>query len=325
MIIRATLFNNGATDPDRWRPSQRTAWTGAAGVYARFREGALVGWRYGAWRITELRLRHTANQTDEERDAADWAKPYGLVLTHESGPLIIKPGEPSQTLHDGRRTVHLSAAKSRLVSHFQILPEPYQVCSCHGHIWPCQEIDQVAYAAALAEQMDKIEASHAPGVCAACREPISSRQKTVTFPEPSRLLPGAPGPTFHTGRAACWDEAERYERAGRLADNPDIVRRASCPGIRFIHEQHGMPTHMRLQCTAGPLCTGLHSPAKHAHPCWYVIPLASNDGAYARPPTDCGYRRGRQRCLGADQTLGAETLSPIAGDLIWRIEQDRSR
>jgi hypothetical protein len=325
-----SLHNNGAIDPDRWAPS----YDNCDRNRRRLQEGDLVAWRYGAWRVIETRVVDDADLSDRSRrHLYDWvggfapearesrlaqARPQVVVLCHESGPLLLKPSEANQTLHDGRRTIHFRSWPHRHT--WNVLAEPYKTCSCHGHIWPCQEIDRAALAAHDAAKMDRLMATAQPGVCAHCLEPVSTRQKFMTFPEPSLFVPGAPGPTFHAGRGACWAAAEEYERGGRLADDPDVVRLASCPGIRFIHEAHGMPADRRLECTAGPLCTGLHGPPGHRRepPCWHVVQLATNEGAYARPTTDCGYRQEPdRRCLGSDLSSSAGGINAIAADLLW--------
>jgi hypothetical protein len=292
-----SLYGNGSLDPDKWRPDFDNSNRKIAG------EGDLVGWRYGAWRVIEVRLKDDGN--------------IAVVLRHESGPLILRNGEPSQRLHDGSITIHLGVKPPGYIQ--TAMREPYKTCSCHGHIWPCQDIDRNTLALHEARKFDKLMATTEPGVCAHCLEVITTRQKTVTFPEGSRLVPGAPGPTFHAGRSDCWGAAERYEREGRLVDDPDTARIASCPGVRFIHEQHGIPAERRLECTAGPFCTGLHGPSGYRNdpPCWSQIHLASDDGAYARPGTDCGYRGAHGPCLGGDLSGGGTSISPIAADLIW--------
>jgi hypothetical protein len=319
-------------DPDRWRPTYDNLRDGLRGTLVE--EGDLVAWRYGAWRVAEAKPVPEIDLSDEERARLDeymsglreaarpraWmvGRPRTTVLRHESGPMILKEGEPSQRLHDGSRTVHFRS-RPLVGTPFVVLSEPYKVCSCHGHIWPCQEMDRSTLAAHQSRRMDRLIATTQPGVCAHCLEPITTRQRSVTFPEPSRFVPGAPGPTFHAGRAACWGAAEEYERKGRLADNPDVVRLASCPGIRFIHEQRGMPAEQRTDCTAGPFCTGIHGPAgyRQVAPCWHRVDLAGNEGAYARPTIDCGYRQTDRACLGGDLAGGGTSISPIAADLLW--------
>lgn len=327
-----SLYHNGALDPDNWQPSLDNFRNGARHTIAE--EGDLVGWRYGAWRVIEVRLTDEADFTDKQRKTLDAylgglkeeyrprafmrRRPRVTVLRHESGPFVVKPGEKPQRLHDGGRTFHFGTSGDGNAV-WAVLDEPYKTCSCHGHIWPCQEIDRNTLALHEARKTNKLLATADPGTCAHCLEAITTRQRTLTFPEPSRLVPGAPGPTFHAGRAACWAAAEEYERKGRLADNPDIERLASCPGVRFIHERHGMPAEQRLECTAGPFCTGKHGPSGHHRPmpCWYRHQIAANDGAYARPNADCGYRGGHGACLGGDLSSGGSSISPTAGDLLW--------
>lgn len=332
MVEVPSLYGNGAQDPDNWHPSYDNRRHGLRAALVE--EGDLVGWRYGAWRVAEAKPVPETDLSDDERERLDThlaglkeaarprafmaARPRITVLRHESGPLILRDGEPSQRLHDGSRTVHF---RSRVLdrAEFAVLTDPYKTCSCHGHIWPCQEIDRAELTTHQMRRMNRLIATTQPGVRAHCLEPITTRQRTVTFPEESRFVPSAPGPTFHAGRAACWEAAEKYEREGRLVDTPDVARLASCPGVRFIHEQLGLPADGRTDCTAGPFCTGLHGPAgyRQSPPCWYRVDLAGNEGAYARPTFDCGYRTGDRACLGGDLSSGGTSISPIAADLLW--------
>ena len=331
-----SLHNNGALDPDQWAPS----YDNRNGNSRRLQDGDLVAWRYGAWRVIETCTVEDVDLSERSRQRLyDWvggfvpearesrlaqARPQDVVLCHESGPLLLKPGEPNQTLHDGRRTVHFRSWPLRHT--WNVLPDPYRTCSCHGHIWPCQEIDRNVLAAHHARKMNRLMATADPGVCAHCLEPISTRQKSLTFPEPSRFVPGAPGPTFHAGRASCWGAAEDYERTGRLADNPEVVRLASCPGIRFLHESTSLRAEQRLECTAGPFCTGHHGPSGYRQdaPCWHLVQLAGNEGAHARPGFDCGYSTTVRRCLGLDLSSGGTSLSPIAADILWDAHRRRA-
>ena len=195
--------------------------------------------------------------------------------------------------------------------------DPYQQCSCHGHIWPCREIDQQAVTDWHTRRMEALLAKAQPGVCAGCGEAITDRQASVGFPEVSRFVPGAPGPMFHAGRESCWAAAERYERAGRLADDPQVARLASCPGLQFVHE---IGTRAP-ECTAGVECTGLHGPSafrrRRRLMCWERVHVLNATGGYARPGRDCGYRARHGVCLAIDISAGGASLGPTAGDLMW--------
>jgi hypothetical protein len=337
-----SLYHNGAVDPDKWAPPYGHCRDGGSGC-GRPEVGDLVAWRYAAWRVHEVRPYLDVDLTDEQRAKLDQSVvhlkveqvraeayvrnwPFHLVLRLDNGPLVVKPGEERGfgRLHDGTREVSFTTWPHQV--RWNRLPEPYQTCSCHGHPWPCQDYDRQLLAAHQMRKMDRLMATAQPGVCAACLEPITIRQKTVSFPEESRWVPGAPGPTFHAGRAACWAAAEEYERTGRLADNPDVARLASCPGIRFIHEARTMPAEKRIECTAGPFCTGHHGPPGYRTdvPCWHRVEVADAEGAYVRPSIDCGYRQPDRACLGSDMSGGGATLSPVAADLLWENSQ-RSR
>jgi hypothetical protein len=332
-----SLHRNGAVDPDKWQPPHRDSRDGYMNA-RRLDEGDLVAWRYAVWVVHQIRPYQDYDLTDEQRAKLDkvlqvyrpdvrhqfW--PFHVVFRHVNGPLVLNDGETPdwKTLHDGTREVSYTSWPHKHA--WFRLPDPYMTCSCHGHPWPCQDYDRAVLAAHQLKQMDKLLATTQPGVCAACFEPITTRQRSLTFPEESRFVPGAPGPTFHAGRGDCWRAAENYEREGRLADNPGIVRLASCPGIRFIHEQLGMPAGKRIDCTAGPECTGLHGPAGYRRevPCYTHVHIVANEGGYARPSFDCGYRSGDMACIGGDLSSGGTSVSPTAADEMWR-QQHASR
>jgi hypothetical protein len=355
------LIRNGARDPGQWEPGLDNRRDDGFRGCGRPVEGDLIAWRYAAWRVHRIipidnvdlntddaakleritrkdpvviqrQARKEPVTADDLATARERHRPFHIVLRHERGPVLPPAGRPWKRLRDGSNQVEVSYTTWPTRWSWVRMPEPYRVCSCHGHPWPCQEIDQQVVADVELKRFQKLEAMHAPGVCAACVEPISTRQKYLTFPEPSLLLPGAPGPTFHAGRAGCWSIAEEYERRGRLADNEAVTRLASCPGIRFIHEGRTCPADKRVECTAGTDCTGLHGPPGYRAetPCWVRVDLIANEGGYARPSFDCGYRQpGVRECIGADMSGGGTSISPTAADILWhqkiRSEQDQGK
>lgn len=290
--------------PNEWRPLM-----GGKETVQRPNVGDLVGWRYAAWRVTEVRVRADSDLTDEDHKTLkiwkpayrDQHRPFTAVLRHESGPLLVEQGQ-YQRLHDGTITIHLGKKTAGRGPNWHILGDRYPCCSCCGHPWPCREYDRDQLAAAEGKRLDEAMRTTDPGVCAGCLEPITTRQKAITFPEESLIVPGAPGPTFHAGRGACWHAAERYERDKRLVTYPDVARIASCPGLLFHHLADS-----REECTAENACTGAHGPAgvRRTLACVTRSHIATNDGCYPRPPSDCGYDAGYGRCLGADLSLGA--------------------
>lgn len=242
-------------DIAEWRPSARGI--GRPRV-ARHGPGDLVGLYYATWQVVDVTPVEDYDLSDDERrhmglfkpDARESRRPYYVVLRHERGPLLV----PTKRLHDGVHTLHLRLNEG---GSLPALPDRYPVCSCHGDPWPCR--DQVRDWAAEQEgvRLERLLASVAPGVCAGCLEPITHRQDKLSFPEEHALIPGAPGPTYHAGRAECWWSARRYETEHRLRLDPDAERLASCPGHAYYHALGGT-----LDCTAGDLCTGHHGPIR---------------------------------------------------------------
>lgn len=324
------LQHNGAQNPNRWRPDHRVI-TGKVLPAA----GDLLAWRYDAWRATEVNPYRDVDMTGEDHaelagylerfknwQGSDRIWPHHLILEHERGPLMLPDGWKPNRLHDGRRQISLSFWPLPNYS-WAVYDEPYPVCSCHGHPYPCREMDIDEWSAWEAHKMDLKVQTTEPGRCAHCLEAITTLQRTVTFPEESRIVPGAPGPTFHAGRAKCWGAAEQYERTGRLVEDPFAVRVASCPGMRFVHEARDLAADERLDCTAGPACTGLHGPTGYRNDiqCWAAHWVIGDDPRddqdlerCARPTRNCGYRSGDRVCLG---TLERRPGNASFADLAW--------
>lgn len=109
------------------------------------------------------------------------------------------------------------------------------ICSCCGHPWPCLEADQQAYAEKEAKRTEKL-LNLMPGCCPACEEPVTSRQRSVTFGGPNVRNPLAEGPTFHL-RRKCYYAASQYEELW-VADEPGRLRSLltlTCRGTLIVH------------------------------------------------------------------------------------------
>lgn len=282
-------------DPDRWLPR------GESYAYTTARVGLKVAWRYAVWRIVEIREQPEVDWSDDDRaylarqPAECRRPPCAIVLRHLNGPILV----PDDCI-DSQGLAHVGVG-ARQHRPWWGVTKRYPVCSCCGHPWPCMEWDRDRLVAGQAAKTERLLDGARPGVCQACREPVRARQKTVTFPEPSLLVPGAPGPTYHVARQQCWIYAVEYEKQHRMAAYPGATRLVSCPGRAFIHE-----IGLWVECTAGPACTGLHDVWGARKPtsgtCATPVRHASNLAAgYQRPLSDCGYRgRGGYNCLGSE-------------------------
>lgn len=211
-----------------WRPEGIRR--GASGT--RPDVGGVVAYARRAW---EVRHVDDANPTPEEQERLDGYtepfrdryQPYRVTL---------------RRLHGARHERENSAQEIGLritVGAYDPLPEYLNgrvpLCSCCGHPWPCLEADQQAQAAKELKAVER-ELSLLPGCCPACREPVTSRQRSITFGGPNVRNPLAEGPTFHL-RRACWSAAAAYEEAW-VADEPGRERSLltlSCAGTLIVH------------------------------------------------------------------------------------------
>jgi hypothetical protein len=87
--------------------------------------------------------------------------------------------------------------------------EHYPVCASCQEPMPCREREAERIATQV---MDDLARYETPGVYPSCREPVSSRQKAITFPVNVKI-PGGPPVTFHAGRGACQYAATEYQKA----------------------------------------------------------------------------------------------------------------
>lgn len=91
------------------------------------------------------------------------------------------------------------------------LPEHYPVCHQCFELCPCSH---TVTEKRVEEQVTRMRRYDVPGVCPACRNPVSERQSSRTF-DINLVVPGGPPVTFHL-RSSCAqgeDGALRYEQA----------------------------------------------------------------------------------------------------------------
>lgn len=117
---------------------------------------------------------------------------------------------------------------------WEVLPEHYAVCHRCLELPPCSHVHNERISDQAIEQMEQ-DLAIVPGACHGCREPITSRQKSFTFPGPNLIRPdlGDDSAIFHT-RGRCYSSLASYDKKWAAAD-PDRTRLFFCEGMRTWH------------------------------------------------------------------------------------------
>jgi hypothetical protein len=200
--------------------------------------GAILAFDHAVWRVVE-----------KSRHPDDRERPWTVVLR----PIAITGDDPRARDHDQ----HL--ATPEYYYGWQVYPAEsaghYPVCAtCHEPM-PCR--DQMAERVSAASAAD-LERYTIAGVCPACEEPVSSRQKRMTWPD-NAAIPGGPPVTFHL-RGQCFGSAMSYEKRWHALD-PDQRRRVlSCTG-HVINHNDGT-----YECSEFDVCPGPQA----SHPSYTV-------------------------------------------------------
>lgn len=212
----------------RWRPE------GVVREYGRRRPsvGDLVAYDYRAWEVTHVRV-EDFDGGDQERvsvyrpEYRDEMRPYIVTLRRIHGA----PHERENS----RQEIGLRIRAFTYGGFDRYENGRVPLCSCHGEPWPCAESDQQRQAAKELAKAER-ELSRIPGCCPACDEPVTSRQKSITFGGPNVRNPLAEGPTYHL-RLKCRSAAAAYEDAW-VADEPGRARSLltlRCGGTVIVH------------------------------------------------------------------------------------------
>jgi len=188
---------------DNWYPDQRTT----PKPTERLQAGDVVAlWGH------PLRVDHVGDEVPTDQWSAEFVEPWqqeGMpdAATWPSRPLpVVGHWDGPNADPDG---VGVMASACRT---WAVLPEHYSVCNQCLEIPPCRHTyyeEEVATAVArLTRDLELL-----PGICHACREPITDRQKSVVFPGLNLIRPDLPEGTaaFHV-RARCSSGRRAYER-----------------------------------------------------------------------------------------------------------------
>lgn len=189
---------------------------------------------------------------------SDTERPWRVILR----PAHINTGDVRDRDHD-------KAYRATKHTWFDVYPnEHYPICATCKEPLPCRDQMAEKLSARGAEEFERYTTA---GVCPACQEPVSQRQKSMTW-EDNAIVPGGPPVTFHM-RSACWGYARGYEQqwvkldperrkaaltcAGRYTSHHggsmDCTELGECPGPRAWHgsgESHH-PGYSTCHCVGG--------------------------------------------------------------------------
>lgn len=211
----------------RWHPIRTSD-------YRRPQPGQLIAFRHAVWRVEKVQDRPLSD-ADRDKwldagmpDLATWRRPYRVEAQWVAGaePEWLTPAQTR-----GKIDVPADTYMTWNVYEGGRWPR----CSCCGEPMPCRaELEDQQVTASL-NRVARMEAVP-PGACWACAEPISTRQKSITYSGDNIDLPGGQQPRFHT-RSSCRAFAERYEERWLAADprRERMLTWPSCGGILLVH------------------------------------------------------------------------------------------
>lgn len=222
-----------SVDGSYWFPLGTRSLFGAPDV------GVVVAFQHQAWRVIALRPLPREQWRDEDRYASRKNPPQVVRLR----PMrLVDHPDPvkaaSEDVHYGSLHIHS----------WDVFPDPehYPVCACCGEPMPCRAEVGRKMAQAAVKDMGRFEAA---GVCPACGEVVTARQKALTFADNLRVI-GGPPVTFHL-RRQCWGDAMTYEKEWAAADPERRRLTLSCPGHLTNHND-GTYDCTSLQGCPGP-------------------------------------------------------------------------
>lgn len=209
------------------------------------RVGDLIAWRHEVWRVLEITLAAEVDWSDDERMFMSRITPE---VRDQYAPkhVIVRPARITGTdVRDRDWDVSLRARPGTFRA-WRVYPdEHYPVCAqCHEPM-PCREEMGRREGEKAMRQVNRYST---PGVCPACNEPITSRQRLLMSFEDNIEVPGGAPVTFHL-RAECRGGAIRYEQRWAAADPGNRHTTLSCPGHL---QRHSYGT----ECSEGPYCPG---------------------------------------------------------------------
>lgn len=220
-----------------WYPDKaRARWTTPA-------VGDLIAVDHGAWRVMEIRPKPADLWTDDEREAVRTSyrpadvTPCNVVIR----PARFRGDDPLLRRHDR----HLAVRGGQIYTWYVYPDEHYPVCAACGDPTPCRERTAARIAAREMAVMGRYELA---GICPACSEVVTARQKSLTYAD-NLEVPAGPPVTFHQ-RGRCVGAAVKYERRWVAADPGRRRPSLYCEGNVTNHNDG------TYDCTALSECPG---------------------------------------------------------------------
>lgn len=255
-------------DPDEWIPEISGPWSSRTTYTDEMQPGQLVAWQRKPYRVVEVRERAHANWPDAYREAwveqgmpdpATWYyRPRVIVLRSEEDP-TAKP-------------VNLQGPNS---ARWYALPEHYPICRLCKEIPPCSHVHNDRIMDRATEKMAQ-DMAILPGFCHACKEPITKRQKSFTFPGANLIRPdlGDGSAIFHT-RGKCCGALKSYDKRWAKAEE-GRDRFFYCEGTYTVHHDDSSECTYADCIAKGPLADWVehklwvrhHPRMREAKGCW---------------------------------------------------------
>lgn len=224
-----------------WAPEQRPLNTKWAESLA---PGDLVVYRKRAHEVVSTRSLPPEDWSDEVLTRwRDQNCPDQGTWMHR--PFVTKVKEPEAEDDTGINLLTVASYS------WFVLPEHYSVCGRCGEIPPCSHVFAERRAEEEGERFEELMAIP-PGCCMGCGEPITARQRTITFEGENLLRPDLPpGAMFHLRESkGCHYAATRYDRL--WAKKTGQPRQMYCPGIRTFHAD----ANKTVDCSNYGACPG---------------------------------------------------------------------
>lgn len=203
--------------------------------------GSLIGAAHQVWRVLRVVPCPPELYTEElasyVRDCLGGPAPILVRLR----PAIMDSGDPVLA---ATKDVSVGAIPKR-TSWFVFPDGHYPVCGSCREPLPCREVYN-SYVAR--HEIEAIKPFELAGVCPACKEPVTDRQKAITFDE-NLVIPGGPPLTFHL-RQGCFWQARDYENRWVAGDPEQRRITLTCTGLLT---NHGDGT---FECTEMGECRG---------------------------------------------------------------------